>query len=60
MQLCQVPAPLPFCCSRHWRLSGVAYELRQSSYAATNTSMLATAYGRTREYKDRWGVGKFH
>jgi hypothetical protein len=31
----------------------VAYELRESSYTATNTSMLATAYGRTKEFKDR-------
>lgn len=45
-----IPAHL-FC--RHWRLTGVAYELRDSSYTATNTSMLSTAYGRTKEYKDR-------
>jgi hypothetical protein len=31
----------------------VAYELRESSYTATNTSMLGTAYGRTKEFKDR-------
>ena len=41
------------CVARHWRLTGVAYELRESSYTATNTSMLSTAYGRTKEYKDR-------
>lgn len=38
---------------RHWRLTGVAHELRASIYSAPNTSLLATAYGRTREYKDR-------
>jgi hypothetical protein len=37
-------------------MTGVAYELRESSYTAANTSMLATAYGRTKEYKDRYAV----
>lgn len=35
----------------------MAYELRESSYTATNTSMLATALGRTKEYKDRCVCG---
>eukprot|EP00775_Hariotina_reticulata_P004584 gene4584-4838_t len=38
---------------RHWRLTGVAHELRESSYVAANTSLLSTAYGRTKEFKDR-------
>lgn len=37
---------------RHWRLHGVAYELRDSNYSHANRSMLSTAYGRTKEFKD--------
>ncbi len=38
---------------RHWRLHGVAYELRDQRYNQPNRSMLSTAYGRTKEFKDR-------
>ncbi|WIA35130.1 hypothetical protein OEZ86_003610 [Tetradesmus obliquus] len=38
---------------RHWRLTGVAHELRGSAYTAANSSLLSTAYGRSKEYKDR-------
>ncbi len=38
---------------RHWRMHGVAYELRDARYNQPNRSMLSTAYGRTREFKDR-------
>jgi hypothetical protein len=41
---------------RHWRLTGVAHELRDSAYTAANSSLLSTAYGRSKEYKDRWAV----
>ncbi|KAG2424086.1 hypothetical protein HXX76_014762 [Chlamydomonas incerta] len=40
---------------RHWRLHGVAHELRDSAYNAANRSLLSTAYGRTKEFKDRSG-----
>jgi hypothetical protein len=39
---------------RHWRMTGVAYELRDSSYPAPNTTLLSRAHGRTKEFKDRW------
>jgi hypothetical protein len=38
---------------RHWRLTGVAHELRGSAYTAANSSLLSKAYGRSKEYKDR-------
>jgi hypothetical protein len=38
---------------RHWRLTGIAYEIRDSSYTATNWTLLSCATGRTREFKDR-------
>ena len=38
---------------RHWRLTGVAYEVRHCSYTAPNWTLLSTATGRTREFKDR-------
>ncbi|GIL80632.1 hypothetical protein Vretimale_9197 [Volvox reticuliferus] len=38
---------------RHWRMHGVAHELRDSHYNQPNRSLLSTAYGRTREFKDR-------
>ena len=37
---------------RHWRMHGVAYELRDSNYSHANRTMLTTAYGRTKEFKD--------
>lgn len=37
---------------RHWRMHGVAYELRDSAYGHPNRSMLSMAYGRTKEFKD--------
>eukprot|EP00798_Chlamydomonas_sp_ICE-L_P019012 gene19012-25603_t len=40
---------------RHWRMSGVAYELRDSNYNCPNRSLLSMAYGRTKEFKDRNG-----
>ncbi|KXZ43299.1 hypothetical protein GPECTOR_95g688 [Gonium pectorale] len=40
---------------RHWRAHGVAHELRDASYNHPNRSLLSTAYGRTREFKDRTG-----
>ncbi|GAX81095.1 hypothetical protein CEUSTIGMA_g8529.t1 [Chlamydomonas eustigma] len=38
---------------RHWRAHGVAYELRDSTYTHPNRSLLSTAFGRTKEFKDR-------
>jgi hypothetical protein len=38
---------------RHWRLHGVAYELRDSLYDQPNFTMVTTALGRTKEFKDR-------
>ena len=38
---------------RHWRMHGLAYELRDSSYTHPNTTLLSTAVGRTKEFKDR-------
>ena len=38
---------------RHWRLTGVAYEVRKCSYTAPNWTLLSTAQGRTKEFKDR-------
>ena len=38
---------------RHWRQHGVAHELRDSVYNQPNRSLLSTAYGRTKEFKDR-------
>ena len=39
---------------REWRLNGVAYELRDIVYKEANRSLLSTAYGRTKEFKDRY------
>lgn len=39
---------------RTWRLTGVSHELRNSAYTQPNRSLLSTAAGRTREFKDRW------
>jgi Domain of unknown function (DUF4471) len=38
---------------RHWRQTGVAYEVRHCTYNAPNWTLLSTARGRTKEYKDR-------
>ena len=38
---------------RRWRESGVAYELRDCKYCQPNRSLLTTAYGKRKEYKDR-------
>jgi hypothetical protein len=46
--------------NRHWRSCGVAHELRDSVYDVTNTSLLSTARGRTKEFKDRWVEGQVH
>ncbi|KAK9812777.1 hypothetical protein WJX72_003474 [[Myrmecia] bisecta] len=40
---------------RTWRETGVAYELRECQYVEANRSLLSTAYGRTKEFKDRNG-----
>lgn len=42
---------------RYWRLHGIAHELRDSAYTHPNCSLLSTAYGRTKEFKDRWAEG---
>ena len=42
---------------RHWRTTGVAYELRDSNYNHPNRTLLSTTYGRTKEFKDRWVGG---
>jgi hypothetical protein len=39
---------------REWRLHGVAHELRDCVYNQPNRSLLSTAVGRTKEFKDRW------
>jgi hypothetical protein len=39
---------------RHWRLTGVAYELRNCAYAATNSTLLSMAQGRRKEFMDRY------
>ena len=38
---------------RLWRETGVAYELRDCKYNQPNKSLLSTAYGKRKEYKDR-------
>lgn len=38
---------------RKWRESGIAYELRDCKYNEVNRTMLSTAYGTRKEYKDR-------
>lgn len=38
---------------RHWRSHGVALELRDCVYNQANRSLLSTARGRTKEFKDR-------
>eukprot|EP00873_Tetraselmis_striata_P008924 jgi/Tetstr1/429188/TSEL_019141.t1 len=43
---------------REWRLHGVAYELRDIVYTEANRSLVSTAYGRTKEFKDRYGADK--
>ncbi len=40
---------------RHWRLHGIAHELRDAAYSAPNRTLLSTAIGRTKEFKDRSG-----
>eukprot|EP00201_Polytomella_parva_P020331 CAMPEP_0175046950 /NCGR_PEP_ID=MMETSP0052_2-20121109/5320_1 /TAXON_ID=51329 ORGANISM="Polytomella parva, Strain SAG 63-3" /NCGR_SAMPLE_ID=MMETSP0052_2 /ASSEMBLY_ACC=CAM_ASM_000194 /LENGTH=1015 /DNA_ID=CAMNT_0016310763 /DNA_START=40 /DNA_END=3087 /DNA_ORIENTATION=- len=47
--------PIHFHHFRAWRMNGVAYELRDSNYNHTNTSLLSLARGRTKEFKDRHG-----
>ena len=38
---------------RRWRESGIAYELRDCKYNEVNRTLLSTAYGTRKEYKDR-------
>lgn len=38
---------------RRWRESGIAYELRDCKYSEVNRTLLSTAYGSRKEYKDR-------
>eukprot|EP00892_Ulva_mutabilis_P012430 jgi/Ulvmu1/955/UM102_0038.1 len=38
---------------RHWRLTGLAFEVRDSQYTVPNQSLFSTAAGRTKEFKDR-------
>ncbi len=38
---------------RHWRVHGVAHELRNAVYGECNRSMLSSATGRTKDFKDR-------
>jgi hypothetical protein len=38
---------------RHWRLTGIAFEVRNCTYNSPNMTLLSTAKGRTREFKDR-------
>ena len=38
---------------RTWRLTGLAYEQRECRYLQPNRSLLSTAHGRSKEYKDR-------
>ena len=38
---------------RRWRESGTAYELRDCRYNEVNRTLLSTAYGSRKEYKDR-------
>ncbi|MEW5305020.1 MAG: hypothetical protein WDW36_007590 [Sanguina aurantia] len=40
---------------RYWRMHGIAYELRDCMYSVTNRSLLSSAVGRTKEFKDRSG-----
>jgi hypothetical protein len=39
---------------RHWRLTGVAFEVRDCQYREANRTLLSTAFGRTKEHKDRY------
>jgi Domain of unknown function (DUF4471) len=39
---------------RHWRLTGVAFELRNCAYVAPNSTLLSTANGRRKEFVDRY------
>ncbi|KAL3140672.1 Dynein assembly factor 3, axonemal, variant 2 [Trebouxia sp. C0010 RCD-2024] len=43
---------------RRWRESGIAYELRDCKYNEVNRTLLSTAYGTRKEYKDRLGNDK--
>lgn len=43
---------------RRWRESGIAYELRDCKYSEVNRTLLSTAYGSRKEYKDRLGNDK--
>ena len=38
---------------RRWRECGVAYELRDCKYSQPNPTLLSTAFGTCKEYKDR-------
>ncbi len=38
---------------RRWRECGVAYELRDCKYSQANPTLLSTAFGTRKEYKDR-------
>jgi len=38
---------------RRWRECGVAYELRDCKYSQANPTLLSTAFGTCKEYKDR-------
>ncbi|KAL0034805.1 hypothetical protein WJX77_007961 [Trebouxia sp. C0004] len=40
---------------RRWREYGVAYELRDCKYSQANPTLLSTAFGTRKEYKDRFG-----
>ncbi|DBB17927.1 TPA: Dynein assembly factor 3, axonemal [Trebouxia sp. C0006] len=43
---------------RRWRECGVAYELRDCKYSQANPTLLSTAFGTCKEYKDRLGNDK--
>ncbi|DBA71332.1 TPA: Dynein assembly factor 3, axonemal [Trebouxia sp. C0005] len=43
---------------RRWRECGVAYELRDCKYTQANPTLLSTAFGTRKEYKDRLGNDK--
>ncbi len=44
---------------RRWRECGVAYELRDCKYSQANPTLLSTAFGTCKEYKDRSQLQSF-
>ena len=44
---------------RRWRECGVAYELRDCKYSQANPTLLSTAFGTRKEYKDRSELQSF-